>query len=602
MAPTSFKGLLAEGMVASMDVWRRERPETEKRTIVFVTFETRLAPSGGLGAVMKVLPNQMARHERCFVLAPYFSRIAPALPILTTFTLPLIGKPRQVEIREVQDPSGFSTYLLSSDGFFGAPVDPYVNPVDPDEPMDPYVNPVNPEKLVEDALFFCAAVPAALVALSQKGLVPLANLVLHLQDWETACTAQAIRLHPAIESVACVLTLHNPYDRYLGMIRSLLVGDLVSHLGLAYDNVLAQMIPLTDGPISTVSQNFADELTADPLHSHVFARHLQHLLVSQGVVGVDNGLFGEPNFPFSLQALEQSRRGRFDLVQEEKWERRRTLGQVLADYQHQLGRENRAGRRAWGADLDLSDPQVPVFLILGRDDPRQKGYDLVAEAIRRIPEGKARYIFTPMPGDEGFLGLSFLRQLAKDRPGEVKVFPFRLDPAPFEALKGGSSFLVMASLYEPFGAATEAYLAGMPVVARATGGLVQQVVPFPSAALSRQGWELVSLFHERDQPPTGFLFREPAVPDPVSDWQWIVNCAYWQETPKGDRIENRKGLPLFEAMVQRAAWALQDAIELYQHNQPAYAAMIYHGTQMLERFDWQRAVQQYRRIYDRVCK
>jgi len=585
-----------------MDAWTKERPAAGERTVIFVTFETRLAPSGGLGAVMKVLPNKMAGHERCCVLAPYFPRIAPPLPILTNFTVPLGGKPRQVEIREIRDPSGFSTYLLSSEGFFTAPVDPYVNPLDPDEPMDPYVNPVNPEKLVEDALFFCAAVPFALVALAQKGLGSLANLVFHLQDWETACTAQAVRLHPGIESAACVLTLHNPYDRYLGMIGSLLVGDLVSYLGLAYDNVLAQMIPLTDGPVSTVSQNFADELTSDPLHSRVFARHLQPLLVSTGVIGIDNGLFGELSFPFSLQALEQARLGQFGRIQEEKWERRLTLGQELATYQHQLSQENRTGRKAWGADLDLSDPRVPVFLILGRDDPRQKGYDVVAEAIRRIPEGKARYIFTPMPGDEGFLGLAFLKQLARERPGEVKVFPFRLDPAPFEALKGGSSFLVMASLYEPFGAATEAYLAGMPVVARATGGLVQQVVPFPSAALSRQGRQLADLFHEREHPPTGFLFREPAVPDPVHDWQWIVDCAYWRQTPKGDRIENRKGLPIFEAMVQRAAWALQDAIELYQQNQPAYAAMIYHGSQLLEGFDWERAIREYRRLYDRVCR
>lgn len=584
-----------------MDPWKKARPEAGKRTIVFVSFETRLAPSGGLGAVMKVLPKEMASHEQCCLLAPYFPRIAPALPVLTSFALPLRSGPRQVQIREIQDPSGFATYLLSSEGFFTAPVDPYINPLDPGEPMDPYINPVNPEKLVEDALFFCAAVPAALVTLSQKGLVSLANLVFHLHDWETACTAQSVRLYPAIESAACVLTLHNPYDRYLGMIGSTLVGELVSHLGLAYDNVLAQMIPLTDGPLSTVSQNFADELTSDPLHSHVFARHLQRLIVSKGVIGNDNGLFGEMSFPFSLQAQEQARRGRFERIQEEKWERRLALGRELDSFQHQLAQENRAGRRAWGTDLDLADPEVPVFLILGRDDPRQKGYDVVAEAIRRIPVGRARYIFTPMPGDEGLLGLAFLRQLAHDRPGEVKVFPFRLDPAPFRALKEGSSFMVMASLYEPFGAATEAYLAGMPVVARATGGLVQQVVPYPSAALSREGRQMAALFHQPGHPPTGFLFREPAVPDPVHDWQWIVDCAYWQQTPKGDRVDNRKGVPLFEAMVQRAAWALQDAIELYGRHQPAYAAMIYHGTQMLEGFDWQRAIREYRRIYDRVC-
>ena len=206
-----------------------------------------------------------------------------------------------------------------------------------------------------------------------------------------------------------------------------------------------------------------------------------------------------------------------------------------------------------------------------------------------------------MPGDEGLLGLSFLRKLAQDRPGEIKVFPFRLDADPFQALKEGSSFMVMSSLYEPFGAATEAYLAGMPVVARATGGLVQQISPYPSAALSRYGREMAALFHGRVSEPSGFLFREPSVPDPVQDWQRILECGYWQGRLKGDRIQDRRGIPLFEAMVQRAAWVLQDAIDLYTSNQEGYARMIYHGYRTLDRFSWERAVADYRRLYDRVC-
>jgi len=66
-------------------------------------------------------------------------------------------------------------------------------------------------------------------------------------------------------------------------------------------------------------------------------------------------------------------------------------------------------------------------------------------------------------------------------------------------------------------------------------------------------------------------------------------------------IEGRKGPPLFDAMVQRAAWALQDAIDLYQTDQIAYARMIYHGYLMLDNFRWERAIGAYRRLYDRVC-
>jgi glycogen synthase len=576
------------------------RPRREVRTIVFVSFETGFAPSGGLGAVMKLLPREMAKRERCYVVAPHFAKITGAVPQVASCHVPLQGGQVPVGIHHATA-AGVDTYLLSAEGFFTAAVDPYVNPRDPHAPVDPYVNPIVPEKLIEDALFFSAAVPPALEALAEVGLLPKSDLILHLQDWETACVAQAVRRWAILERAACILTLHNPYDRYLGPADSPRVRDLISTLSLTHDNVLAQMIPLTDGPVSTVSQNFAEELTLDPLHTQVFARHLQHLLVGQGVVGIDNGLFGEARFPFSEKAEEQARTGDWRGLQQEKWARRGKLGAVLAAYQQELARAGSSADEDWGEDLDLLDPGLPVFLILGRDDPRQKGYDVVAEAIRRIPQGRARYVFTPMPGDEGLLGLGFLQRLAQERPGEVRVFPFRLAPAPFEALKEGSSFMVMGSLYEPFGAATEAYLAGMPVVARATGGLAQQVAPWPSPALSREGWRLAAPFHGPLAEPTGFLYREPAVPDAVGDWQHLVACAYWQIPVKGDRIEDRRGVPLFEAMVQRAAWALQDAIDLYQRDQLGYARMIFHGTRKLASFGWDRAVQGYRQLYDRVC-
>jgi glycogen synthase len=562
------------------------KPNKQQRTVVFVTFETGFAPSGGLAAVMKVLPQETARHETCFVVAPYFPNISKPQPILSTFSLAIRDHTFPVEIRHATDADGFTTYLLASESFFTAP-------------SDPYTNPDNPNKLVEDALFFCAAVPQALVEIARlRGTTPH-NLVLHLQDWETACVAQAIRKQHEIQSAACVLTLHNPYDRYVNYALTPLVSNLMSHLHLEAGNILAQMIPLLDGPLSTVSQNFSDELTGDPLHTEVFAPHLQGLLASQGVVGVDNGLFGQRTFPFSDEAHEAASRGDFRAIQQEKWARRERLATVLAAYQQQLAQSPRPGRPAWGDALDLSDPNLPVFLFPGRDDPRQKGLDVVAEAIRRIPPGRARYIFTPMPGAEGLEGLSFLQTLAQERPGEVKAFPFRLDPEPFQALKEGSSFMAMGSLYEPFGAASDAYLAGMPLVARASGGLVQQVAPYSSAALSREGHRLVALFHGRKAEPTGFLYREPSVPDVVADWQKIVECSYW---PGGDRIEARKGIPLFDAMVQRAAWALQDAIDLYQTDQAAYAQMIYYGYQMLDNFGWDRAIREYRRLYDRVCQ
>lgn len=580
------------------------RPSKNQRAIGFVAFETEFAKSGGLGAVMGILPKEMRRRESdCFIMAPFFRNIISLEKLksdgkITDYSWDQsfdfsTGKGRyEVKIAHLVGADGFDTYLLASEGFFTAPQDPYVNPTDPAAPVGE-LNPVRSDKLVEDALFFYAAVPKALIALSKTD-----NLLLHLQDWEAACIARAIRNEKKFGSVACILTLHNPYDRYLENASSALISEFVDYLNLNYDNVLAQMIPLVDGPLSTVSQNFADELLSSPLHHEVFAEHLQNSLERKGLIGVDNGLFGKVAFPFSEDARREAEQGNYDLIRKEKRVRREELGSVLEEYQRALAKGT---QESWGADLELSDPNLPVFLILGRDDPRQKGFDVVAAAIRMIPKGRAKYIFTPVPGDEGLDGLSFLKNLAEERPGEIRVWPFRLEFAPFNALQRGSSFMVMCSLYEPFGAATEAYLAGMPVVARATGGLVQQVAPYPSASLSRHGRQLAALFHDRNSDPSGFLFREPLVVNEAQGWRRIIECGYWQRSPKGNRVEDRMGIPLFDAMAQRASWAFQDAIDLYTSDQTGYAKMIYSGYKMLERFSWDRAVREYQRLYDRVC-
>lgn len=583
-------------------------------TVVFVAFESEYAAYGGLGAVMRMLPQAMKTAESalpCAVLAPFFSNITDLealqkrgkiqnYKMRISFCMAVRGVSHTVDVIEAVAPTGVTTYLLGAEGFFTAPENPYVNPCDPSRPLDPYRNPINPDKLTEDALFFCAAVPTALVELHRAGALASDDLLLHLHDWETACVAHALtvtRTDPEIASIRCVLTLHNPYDRYLSPRQSSRANDLVVHLGLNHDNVLAQTIPLVEQTLSTVSKHFAEELTVDPLHTHAFAPHLQETLAAKTLVGIDNGLFGTLAFPFSKKAQRDAEKGNYKRLQQEKWTRRKNLGKVLDTYQRHLA-DHASGLQGWGDDLDLSDPAIPVFLILGRDDPRQKGFDVIAEAIRRTAEGAGRYIFTPMPGDEGLAGLRFLENLAASRPGEVKVFPFRLSLEAFQALQHGSSFMVMGSLYEPFGAASEAYLAGMPVVARATGGLVQQVAPYPSATyLSPHGGWLASRYHHPESKPTGFLFREPRLPPHVEaqGWRTIVECGYWTQTPKGDRIADRRGTLLFDAMVHHAAQAIQAAIDFYTSDQAGYAEMIYHGFELLQQFSWRRAIDEYRR-------
>ncbi len=221
---------------------------------------------------------------------------------------------------------------------------------------------------------------------------------------------------------------------------------------------------------------------------------------------------------------------------------------------------------------------------------------MAAAAISQIPKGMAKYVFTFIPGDEGIEGLEFLKTLAVKRPGEVKVFPFRMKKGYLD-LQRGASFLVMCSFYEPFGGATEGYAVGTPVVARATGGLVQQVSPYPSKCLTPEVRRLAEIFHDTFEAPTGFLFREPALKrkDVVAGWRKIIDRGYW---PEGDRVADRVGTLLFDAMVEQAAQAMTDAIDLYTHNQGAYARMIYHGFKVLDRFSWDTTVQGYRSLLE----
>ena len=122
-------------------------------------------------------------------------------------------------------------------------------------------------------------------------------------------------------------------------------------------------------------------------------------------------------------------------------------------------------------------------------------------------------------------------------------------------------------------------MVGTPVVARATGGLVQQVVPYPSRCFSESVRQRTNQFHTDQLHPSGFLFREPDLPESDFDvgWRTIVNCAYW---PDGDRLAERMTTRLFRAMVDEAAVALSDAIDLYTNYPSHYAAMIQQGFQM----------------------
>lgn len=561
----------------------------ESRTIIFVTFEGPFAPLAGLAAVMRELPPRMAKLERCLTVAPYFQAITRCKPKLLAdirptgarVLVPFGDEQHEVEIFEHVDAGGLRSLLLAAEGFFTAPCD-CGNPSNPEAPCNPYVNPGKPDQLLRDSLLLSAAAPRAAAELGYDQ-----DVIFHLQDWETACAAEAACLESRLKSYRCLLTLHNPYDQPI----SAADWARVSASPPTADSVLGNTLSSMSAPLTTVSEHFAHELISEPLHSRVYAGHLQTAFQEKGMEGVANGAFRRSDLP--AEAVEAARRQDYSLLLAEKARRRAAMVQITQEYRP---------LNTWG-QIRWEGFDGPTFLFIGRDDSRQKGHDVAAAAVAQMPTGAARYIFSVVPGEQGADGLRFLRRLAEERPGEVLVYPFRMERG-YDLLQQGCSYLCLFSLYEPFGGASEGYASGTPVVARATGGLVQQVRPIQCSSLSMAARKRAAQCHNSLRDPTGFLFHEPDMPveDAIEAWRDLIDGEDGAGANGKDRVQARLENPLFRAMSQEAAKALRDACQLYMEDRIGYARMIAAGCELASQFSWERAIEKYRAIYDRLCR
>lgn len=563
----------------------RRSVQLSRATLVYSVYENPFARSGGIFSVTSYLPAALAAHmAHVVVLSPLHRRLktAPALGSLKS-----VGRTgvcfggRSIELELFEHIERQTRWILmSAETFFEAEGGP--------SQTDPYVH-NDPSRLLRDALFAANAIPRALAAL---GLTR--DLVVHVQDWELAAAALTVKqalLDGLLESAAVVLTSHNPYDCDVPPHALALISEWTApeawppavddrpsaapltgaRSTLARNSMYERMIPLMDAPVAAVSRTFAVELVSDPLQTSLFAGHLQGVLRYQGVVGIDNGLFGDARPPFSDLAVAAAAAGQPQRILEEKASRRARLLEVLESYRdpRMLGRLAAAGNRP----LTELAPDVPIYMMFGRMDPGQKGFDLLARAIEMLPPGAARFVLTPIVGNDVDAFRDDLEQLAAARAGDVVVYPFRMERGYLEAM-AGSTFVVMPSLYEPFGAATEAYLAGTPVVARSTGGLVQQVIDFES---------------DPDH-ATGLRYREmiPAWVKPDDDWRKIQERRH----PVA-----RMSIPLYGAQVQALAAALTRAGSLYRDG-VVYGRMLANLFPQVQRFSWQRAAAECRALYE----
>lgn len=643
------------------------------KKILLVTYETRFARCGGITAVMNYLPGQlmaMAGLSTC-VITPFHHRIAStrSLParLVDTVEVPFYDDRVPVKIYRYDD--RWDWYFLDAQDYRIPWAPPGVSSEEREKEQRFFSGRRHPYDvgaaaqdqgiiLTRDALFFGAAVAASLPKISPDTL-----WTLMMQDWQAATAALALTGVNGDCVGKLFLTLHNSYDsgpvhedalRGFGINPSYVRGrgDL--------STVLTRALPLVEKPLFTVSEQFANDLTRDILQCRVMADHLQAPFNEYKVVGVNNGPFAslavpaKPELemlrkkprhelgafkdwngerkrprPITYGALKrwkaEQRRSRPDNFSLGEWKEAQKRKAVAALYGELKVRENdtQQGKKlaeerpVWGSLAEFLDAAKPRrnteaiwFVMAGRDDTRQKGYDVASEAVRRFlgeesNRKSAQFLFFPIPGDEDREGLIFLKDLAEEFKANVLVMPFIFQEGFLSALRG-AAYGIMPSLYEPFGMANEFYLNGAVGIGRATGGLLQQIVPLRKIgdsslpSFTEAAEKLADSWYGPSAPPAGLLYREPdGDPDRVeADWRAFNNVGYLARADR-NRVEERKNLQLFNDMVEALRQAIIDAVEI--HRLPAdgkgrqpYYSMLIEGISHIQRsFSWEQSAARY---------
>jgi glycogen synthase len=539
--------------------------------LVYASFENRFARSGGLAAVtINTLPwlKEINGFRNAMLFSPFYPKIMSQAPLQNSGkTFAILFDQRLVEVEIWVFTAPFSQpsvgevteYYLRADGFFEAQNnlnDPYGYVQDQPEANDAAIR--------RNSLFFCKALPAALAALGITS-----NLIIHAQEWQTALLALAVKeaiCDDRLHSCGVVHTIHNPFDSYfpsaelrqiVGEPRRTRIDSMLSQGATAWQIGLQ----LADGPITTVSENFSREFTTDLVHTGHFAPHLQAIFQRSGVFGINNG----PFLPFSADFPKREHHTLNEIAALKKAKRRELL-EVLDSYHP----PQRFGSLTWqGGSIAKLPDKVPILVMSGRLDPGQKGYDLLLQAIERFALDELKVILTPLATKNS--DLDYFYQVAGRYQGNLTVFPIRMQQG-YQALQTGSSFGLMPSIYEPFGAAIEYMVNGTSVIARNTGGLADQIT------------------HDVN----GVLFRERADHYTVNEIRAFAGAS--------GIVQWRKTIPWVLDMVDALETAIRHAAELYSERPKAYYEMVRQGFRKAGHFSWEKNAEQYGRVYALVRK
>jgi glycogen synthase len=540
------------------------------QNVVFCSFENRFAKSGGLAAVTtNILPylKEAKKIPNVILMTPFYPNIMDITKLKPTgkfFSIPFNNKKIQVDLFEytwnyTKPVNGDVTeYYLKADGFFQSG----------NRLKDPYLyteenSRLNDNAMRESALFFCKAVPLALDILNIRE-----NIVFHLQEWQTALialTSKAAMLNNTLVSCGTAQTMHNSYDSFITFELLSRITDGISRNKISSvpgNGLTAYQIglQLTDAPVTTVSEHFAEELTADILQTDYFAPHLQAIFRKSGVYGVDNGAFIDlaPDYP-------KKEKTSLDELIKIKLQKRKALLKILSAYKP---KECIGGLTYKGKTISKLPDNIPIILMSGRYDPMQKGYDILLRAIEKFSEDEIKVIMTPLTFRNS--DLDYFYEVACKCKGNLIVYPFRIEKG-YNELQTGATFGVMPSIYEPFGAAVEYMANGTVNIGRATGGLLDQI-----------------------DAECGFLYKENAV------FYTLDNIRSFVET--GDIVQMRKSNPWVQNMADNLYEVLKKAVYVYQYQQNDYYKLVLNGFKRVSSFTWEKNAGKYYEVYGKIAK
>ena len=559
--------------------------ELNSATIVITSWENKFAVAGGVKAVTQ----EYAKHlisvgRKALVVTPLHTGLEKKpfgeIEKVSAFNFEFEGATRQVDIfQTIWDNVrwiyvGCDTFFIAEGGRDRS--NPYLYKEDAKEEERGNGSP----QLVRDCLFFAAVMPKVLTALNLT-----TNLVLHLQDWETSPVALTLKDavdRQEISGVVSALALHNPYDTRMDPPSLKTDGwKLISSRDIPNEvpTFLGRLLPLIDAPPTTVSREFAVDLTSDQLQTQHLADHLQTHFNRRGIMGVDNGPFRSFRQPFTDRAIENAKAGMPDAILNEKRKLRQCMVDAMCDYRP---------KERWGnIDFDTLTREkstAPVFMCVGRLDEGQKGYDVLARAIEFLSSENFNgyFILTSIVGNTPQPFVDDLKKLAENCKGHVVVYPMRMDMG-YAEIQAGSSFSLWPSMYEPFGAVSEFLLQGTPIIARSTGGLRQQIDNFELSNGKGNG----VLYETRDPDPGGTS---------LPDGTWCAN--EWRAIQMEKSPHSRMKYPVYKDQVTQLVEAIKRSVRILG-DPIAHGRLLSNLYSSVSGYSWKRAEEEYCQNYVR---